>query len=465
MTDQAEPAASAAPATAKGVAGWALFLLMVVYTSNFIDRQVLGILQPSIRQDMHFTALQSGLLGGPAFALFYSILGIPIARLAERFNRVTIISISMALWSVMTAACGLATGFWPLFFSRMGVGVGEAGCSPAAQSLISDYYPAQKRSTALAIYSLGIPLGTLFGALAGGWLNEFFGWRNAFFVVGLPGLLLAVIARVVLRDPPRGRFDPTPSTGVATPPLSVVFKRLFGLPSWRHLAFAAGLCSLVGYGAAYFAVQFLIAGFHLDKGIAATGYGIVGGLGIALGTALGGLLTDFASRGSKRMYALVPAFGLLIAGPLYAYILFQTDLLRFGWLVLIPLTLQYLYLGPTFAVTHNLVESRMRASSTALLFLIINLIGLGIGPPLIGWLSDVFGSHAFTGVGDYAKACPGGFAGKTAAIALKAACNSATYTGIRNAFLVGAGIFVWSGVHYFLAALTLKQDLERTATA
>jgi MFS family permease len=457
MTDQAETGSGAAP-SARGAAGWALFLLMVVYTSNFIDRQVLGILQPSIRQDMHFTALQSGLLGGPAFALFYSILGIPIARLAERFNRVNIISISLGIWSLMTAACGLATGFWQLFFARMGVGVGEAGCSPAAQSLISDHYPPQKRSTALSIYSLGIPFGTLFGAIAGGWLNQFFSWRNAFLVVGLPGLLLALVTRIALREPPRGRFDATPATGVSTPGLSVVFKRLFGNRSWRHLAIAAGLCSLVGYGAAYFTLQFLLAGFHLQKGVAATGYGLVAGLGIAIGTALGGLLTDFAGRHNKRMYALIPALSLFVAGPLYAYVLFQTDITRFALLALIPLVLQYFYLGPTFAVTHNLVEPRMRASATALLFLVINLIGLGIGPPLIGWLSDLFGARAFTAAGVYAQVCPGGFAGPTADAALKGACAAATYTGIRNAFLVGAGIFVWSGVHYLIAALTLKKE-------
>jgi len=454
------------PGLGAGYKTWALFVLTTIYTSNFIDRQIIGTLAQKIKEDLHLSDRDIGWISGLAFAVLYSILGIPIARLAERTNRVTIISISLALWSGFTAACGLATNFIQLFLLRVGVGIGEAGCSPSAQSLISDYFPPRIRSTALSIYSLGIPLGALFGALLGGKIAQTWGWRAAFMVVGLPGLLLAVLCRLTLKEPVRGGYDPVPATGEATPSLLTVLARLMRAKAFPHMAFGAALGSFAGYGIAFFSIPFLLRGpFHLDLATAGAAYGLVGGLAAAVGVFLGGAITDLIGRLSPRAYALVPGFGFLACAPLYVWAFQQHDLISMASIVIAPLILQYLYLGPTFAVTHNLVEPRMRATATALLFLPINLIGLGLGPPFVGWLSDMLGQQRFTtvhGAGVFKALCPGGIAPKGADAALGAACHLASFDGVKWAIIITAGgVYAWAGLHYLLAARSVKRDLER----
>lgn len=451
----------AGPGLGGGYKAWALFILVVVYTSNFIDRQIIGTVAQQLKADLKLDDGQIGLLSGIAFALLYSVLGVPIARLAERFNRTTIISVSLALWSGFTAACGLATSFTQLFLTRVGVGIGEAGCSPSAQSLLSDYYSPGKRSTALAIYSLGIPLGSLFGAFLGGKIAQEYGWRAAFMIVGLPGLLLAIIVKLTLKEPARGTWDAAPATEKA-PSLWAVLKRLLGKPAWIHIAAGATLSSFAGYGIAFFAVPFLLRGpFGLDLATAGGAYGLVGGLAAAVGVALGGLVTDLIGKGSKTAYAIVPGVGFLIASPLYVMAFLQPTLMGIASWVIVPLILQYLYLGPTFAVTHNLVEPRMRASATAILFLPINLIGLGFGPPFVGKLSDFMAQHFFTGGGTFKTLCPGGKAAEGAAASLAQACGAASFDGVKWAILLTAGVvYAWAGLHYLLAARSLKREME-----
>jgi predicted MFS family arabinose efflux permease len=461
MSDQAAQQ-PAGPGLSGGYKAWALFVLVVIYTSNFIDRTIVNILGQSIKVDLKLTDGQLGLLSGLAFAVLYSLMGVPIARLAERFKRTRIITISLALWSAFTAACGLAVNFTQLFALRIGVGIGEAGCSPSAQSLISDYYPPHKRSTALAIYSLGIPLGSLFGALLGGYIAQTFGWRQAFMVVGLPGLALAVIAHLTLKEPARGTYDAVPAGGEKPPGLGKVFARLIGNPSFRHMAFGASLASFAGYGIATFAVPYLLRGpFGLDLATAAGSYGLVGGLAAAAGVFLGGVLTDFAGKHGKASYAVIPGVGFLIAAPLYAFAFMQSDLIKLATFVAAPLVLQYLYLGPTFAVTHNLVEPRMRATATALLFLPINLIGLGAGPPFVGWLSDLIAGRQFAGAGGgFTALCPGGMAPAGSAAALVEQCHTASFEGVKWAIIITAAvIYAWAGIHYLLASRTLKRDM------
>ena len=456
---------TATPGTAlgPGFKSWALFLLLVIYTSNFIDRQIIGTLAQAIKVDLKLTDQDIGMVSGIAFAVLYSILGIPIARLAERRSRTTIIAVSLALWSAFTAACGLATSFIQLFALRVGVGIGEAGCSPSAQSLISDYFPPKVRSTALSIYSLGIPLGSLFGAVLGGRIAQTYGWRAAFVIVGLPGLLLAALCRLTLKEPVRGSYDdPAAETG-APPRFGEVLRRLFAARSFPHVAFGASLGSFAGYGIAFFAVPFLLRGpFHLDIATAGGSYGIVGGLAAAVGVFLGGAVTDLIGRLSPRAYAIVPGLGFLCCAPLYVWAFQQADLISLASIAIAPLILQYLYLGPTFALTHNLVEPRMRATATALLFLPINLIGLGLGPTFVGWLSDRMAQQNFVHVGDFKALCPGGAAAKGADAVLTQACHAASFDGVKWAIVITAGaVFTWAGLHYLLAARTVKRDLAR----
>ncbi len=482
MSDQIEAPGGAAaaqpawsPPAPSGARGWTLFLLLLVYTSNFIDRTILNILGQPIKVDLKLTDLQLGLLTGLAFAAFYVILGVFFGWIADRVRRTTIITLSLALWSGFTAACGLAGSFSQLFLLRMGVGFGEAGCSPASQSLISDYYSPKSRSTALSIYSLGIPFGTLFGALVAGQIAQAFGWRQAFFVVGLPGLALALICQFTLREPKRGAQDQSYDPTAKTPSLGSVFKRLFGNRSFPHMTFGASLGSMASYGIGAFAVPFLLrGGFSPDLRTASAEYGVFGGLAMAIGVFLGGFVTDLAGRGSKRSYALIPGIGFLIAAPLYVLAFQQSDLIKLAMFVFAPLVMQYLYLGPTFAVSHNLVTPRERASATALLFLPINLIGLGVGPPLVGFLSDKIGAHFLNERlhdARFALLCPGGKAAPHppadfhgAAADLAGACHAASFDGVKWAIIFVAGaIYAWAGIHYLLGSITLKRDLERAA--
>ena len=235
---------------------YALAILVMVYTFSFIDRQILSILIEPIKNDLGLSDTQMGLLTGFAFAAFYATLGIPIARFADSSNRRNLIVASLGVWSLFTALSGLALNFWHLLLARIGVGIGEAGCSPSAHSMIADYYPAEQRATALGIYSLGIPLGIMFGLFVGGAMEEAFGWRSALFVVGVPGILLALIVRFTLHEPARGFAEKRTDTGTQ-PGVVETLSYLWQKKSFRHLSFAAGLTAFVGYGFVTWAPAFL----------------------------------------------------------------------------------------------------------------------------------------------------------------------------------------------------------------
>jgi MFS family permease len=461
-----EPRVGVKPAFSEGYTRWALVLLMFVYTSNFIDRTILATLGQPIKVDLKISDASLGLLQGFAFAIFYTILGLPIARLAERRSRVTILSICLVIWSGATALCGAAQTFVQLLACRVGVGVGEAGCSPAAHSLIADYFPPQRRSSALAVYAFGIPLGSTIGAVSGGWIAENLSWRIAFFVVGLPGLALALIARLLLREPPRGLSEVGSVAAQAdapTPSALAVAKRMWSAPSFRHMTMGAMLISVTGYGVGAFAQPYFIRQFHL--GLAQVGliYGLVTGVSNGLGTLLGGFVTDWAARHDRRWYALAPGFGFLIAMPFYlaAYLAGAWPMAMI--LLLVTGVFSYAYLGPTFGVMHNLVEPRMRATATALLFFVLNLIALGGGPYFTGLFSDLFAQHAFTQahLGQFLSVCPGGVAPKGAPAAAKALCLATSAHATRMAILVTFGFGAWGAIHYFLAALRIREDMVR----
>jgi MFS family permease len=380
---------------------YVLVLLTLVYALNFIDRQILVILQESIKADMDLSDTQLGLLTGFAFAVFYVSVGIPIARWADAGNRRNIISLAIAVWSAMTALSGFTNNFFQLLLARIGVGVGEAGGSPPAHSIISDYYPPEQRGTALSFYSTGVYIGVLLGFLIGGWINHTFGWRMAFLVVGLPGILVALLVRLTIREPLRGQ-----SEAVKLDPNSVnqgakfadTMAALWQLRSFRYFSVGAGLAAFISYGTGNFMPSFLIRshGFsNLDVGASLA---LIAGFGGGLGTFLGGYIADKLGAKDIRWYMWISALPAAISLPMLLIALFSAN----TTLVLVFLFFTTLfgafYLGPTIATTHTLLSPRMRAMGSAVLFLILNLIGLGMGPLFVGFLSDTltpqFGSEA-----------------------------------------------------------------------
>ncbi|MEQ8689991.1 MAG: MFS transporter [Pseudomonadales bacterium] len=409
---------------------YALGLLTVVYIFNFIDRQIVVILQESIKQDLGLMDWQLGMLSGFAFAVFYVTMGVPIARIADKGSRRNVISISLALWSAMTAVCGLVNNFWQLLLARIGVGVGEAGCSPPAHSIISDMYPVEQRATALSVYNMGINFGVFIGFLAGGWINEYLGWRLAFLYVGIPGVLFAVFVRMTLKEPPRGMSETKPLSDSA-PALMDVFRLLWNRISFRHMAMAAGLHAFVSYGVGGWMAPFLQRVHELGSGETANWLAPVAALPAALGAFLGGYLCDRYGKTDTRMYIWIPAGAILVALPFQLVAYFMVDH-RVAMLVYsIPVLLNACYLGPMLAMTHGLVSLRMRAVASSVLFLVLNFIGLGLGPLVTGILSDVF--SVTMGPGE----------------------------GLRWALVIVTLANVWAAAHYLRAAKYLRSDLSR----
>jgi MFS family permease len=410
---------------------YALSVLIVVYTFNFIDRQILSILMEPIKQDLGLSDTQLGLLSGFAFAMFYATLGIPIARYADRSNRRNLIALALAVWSAMTAVSGLAQNFWHLLLARIGVGVGEAGCSPPAHSMIADYYPAESRATALGLYSLGIPVGILFGFLAGGWINEFFGWRTAFFVVGIPGLVLAVVMRLTVREPPRGMAEGRASTGVQ-PSIGETFRYLWAKRAFRHLAIGGALTAFVGYGVTSWFPSFLMRSHGMQTGEIGTWLGLILGIPGGIGIVAGGWLADRFGARDQRWYMWIVAIALLACVPFSVGVyLAPTATLALLFLI-IPVALGNFYQATTFSQVQGLSTLRMRAVAAAVLLFILNIIGLGLGPQVTGILSDAMRPQ----FGD---------------------------ESLRYSLLICGLVNVWAAWHYYLAGRYLREDLAATA--
>ena len=409
------------------VRNYALGVLVVVYTFNFIDRQILSILLEPIKQDLGLSDTALGMLTGFAFALFYATLGIPIARLADRGNRRNIIAWSLTIWSAMTALSGIAQNFWHLLIARIGVGVGEAGCSPPAHSMIADYFPAENRATALGIYSLGIPVGILFGFIAGGWLNEFFGWRVAFFVVGVPGILLALLVRWSLREPDRGMAEGR-QANADQPGIMETFTYLYQKPSFRHMAIGGGLTAFVGYGIVTWVPSFLIRSYGMDTGEVGTYLGLILGIPGGIGIALGGYLADRYGAKDTRWYLWVVTVALLIAVPITVGVYLSSSATASLLFLILPVLLGNFYQATTFSQAQGLVPLRMRAVAAAVLLFILNIIGLGAGPQMVGVVSDLLAPT----YGD---------------------------ESLRYALLALSFVNIWAAYHYYLAGKTLKQDL------
>jgi MFS family permease len=454
MTDTAEGAASAAPAAYPGQGtkpyrAYVLMALLTVYTFNFIDRVVVSILQEDIKREFDLSDLQLGLLGGPAFAVLYTFLGIPLARLAERYNRMTLLSVCVALWSAMTAACGFASSYAMLFAARIGVSVGEAGCTPPAQSVISDYFPADKRATAISVYALGVPVGSMLAAIGGGLMLEYFGWREAFIVLGLPGLLLAIVIKLTVKEPVRAGSI----SGIKAPSFVAAFQALAKKPTFWHIALGSAVASFVGYGVGQYLNSYLIRTHELTPLQASQLTGIVLGVAAAFGTFFAGWLADQMIRRHPNALAWLPALGFFIATPFYLVGYMAPNLWIGVPFLVVGAVTHYFYLGCMYASVQGIVEPRMRATSTAVLLFIVNLLGYGLGPPAIGALSDFLAGFNLQAAGLIAADC-----GKAALLANKTACAVASEFGLRWAIFIGLFGYLWAGVHFLLAWRTLRRD-------
>jgi predicted MFS family arabinose efflux permease len=371
------------------VAGYGLLMLTLVYAFNFIDRQILVILQEPIKQEMGLSDAQLGLLSGFSFALVYITAGIPIAYWADRSNRRNIIAGSLAIWSGMTALSGLAQNYTQLLLARIGVGIGEAGGSPPAHSMISDYYPPAQRATALAIYSTGIYLGVAAGYLFGGVISEVYGWRIAFMVAGIPGILLAVLLVLTVREPVRGRWESAPRAAY-TPGLRETLKLLTSYRSFWYVAAGGGLSAFVTYGTGNFGPSFLMRNHGLTLGEVGVVLGIMSGVGGMLGTFLGGYLTDRFGTKDKRWYLWLPALAGAMVLPLgIPYLLLENTTVAIGFMFF-KLVMANSYLAPALAISHTLVPPAMRALTSAVLLFVFNMVGLGLGPLTVGLLSDFY---------------------------------------------------------------------------
>ena len=407
---------------------YVLGTLVVVYTFNFIDRQILSILLEPIKQELGVSDTQLGMLTGFAFALFYATLGIPIARLADAGNRRNIIAAALAIWSTMTALSGITQNFWQLLIARIGVGVGEAGCTPPAHSILADYYPANQRATALGIYSLGIPLGILFGFIAGGWINEFFGWRVAFFIVGLPGLMLAVMVRLTLTEPRRGMSEGRTVTD-QQPSITETFRFLWSKRSFRHLACGGALTAFVGYGVVTWAPSFLIRSHGMNTGEVGTWLGLILGIPGGIGIVLGGYVADRLGARDTRWYLWVVSVAL-VAGVPFTFGVYLSDNPYPALLYLVlPVALGNFYQATMFSQAQGLAGLRMRSMAAAILLFIINIFGLGLGPQVVGVISD-------------------------------ALQPSYGIESLRYSLLLCGFVNLWAAFHFYLAGRYLASDLE-----
>lgn len=430
----------------------ALALLFLVSFFNYMDRYMLAVLLPAIKADLQLSDTQIGFITGLAFTLFYATMGIPIARLADRYSRKNIIAIALTVWSAMTALCGLAQNFVQLAVARIMVGVGEAGASPPSHSLIADLFPVEKRARALSIYALGAPVGILVGFMLGGWITQLYGWRAALFTVGIPGILVALVVYRKLHEPERGAADGLAHTSEAPPhqagldpasskanglphriempPFWFSLKTLMASPTFRHLSFATGLYTVLWLGVVQWLPSYFTRSFGLEIGTVGTWLAIILSTSQIIGMLLGGWLADRLGATDLRWYVWVPSLAILVSTPMFALtFLTQNPTIAFLSLFL-PFMIGVMQGPPSFAVAQGLADIRMRAMAAALLLLITNLIGGGIGPQAVGIMSDYL---------------------------------SAAYQqdSLRYALLAVSLVFgLWSSLHYFLAGKTIRREFR-----
>ncbi len=418
----------------RGQRGYTLFLLVLVFTSSHIDRQIVGILAQPIKDAFDVTDTQLGLLSGVMFAIFYATLGMPMAMWADRGNRRNIITLSVALWSAMTALCGAAQAFWQMLIARVGVGVGEAGSNPPSHSIIADLYPPESRGTAMAIFATGVNLGIMLGYLIGGWVNEWLDWRWAFAVAGLPGLAIAAIVRFTLTEPPRGYSEPH-KTVLQPPPFFEVARTMWSSSIIRHTVAGGTLSAFAGYAVVAWVPTFFIRLHELGSGEVGTILALQVGLLGGLGTFAGGWLADRLAVRSEGYRAWVVTGAAVIYAP-FAWVAFTAENTALAIAAFsVPAAIGGVYIGCGFAIIQNQIAPQMRSVTAAINLFILNIIGLGLGPVTVGAISDAMQTtHGVSslGIGLCVMAC----------------------------------VMLWSGVHYGVAGVLLHRlKIHRQASS
>ena len=416
--------------------GYVLAVLFLGYVVNVMDRGVLAVLLQSIKQEFSFSDTELGILSGITFAFFYSTLGIPIAMLADRTVRKNVLAACCALWSAMTALCGLAVGFWSLAAARAGTAVGEAGGSPPSHSLISDYFKREERATALSIYALGVPVGAMIGQFLGGWSNQWYGWRMTFLLIGLPGLAVAALVYFTIREPARGHSDQAAksATKADAPPIKDVLAFLWSYVSFRHMCLAAALHSVVWYSGSQLNGAHFARYHQMQSGEYGTWLALFSIIG-AIGTLLGGILSDRLSTKFKdhRWYMWVPGIATLIMVPFQFTSYLSHDL----WVVVPSFCVMFIFasmfFGPSFAVTQGLATLRTRAVATSILLFVQTFIGLGLGPLLAGMMSDYLQGRGLSEANGLAYGL--------------------VVIGLAN---------IWAAGHYFWGARAIRENFANT---
>lgn len=457
---ESEPGEAAPPSgKARRYAFYVLVMLLLVNVFNYLDRGILGILQEPIKRDLRLTDFQLGMISGPAFALMYSIAGIPIARVAERGDRSIILSTALALWSGMTALCGLATSYVHLALCRVGVGMGEGASLPTSHSLISEYFPPRQRGMAMSVFGMGIPVAGFFAPMLGGFIAATLGWRAAFMIVGLPGVVLALVLGLTLKDPRRE----AKKRGEVAPPAGKFLTDLKWLFSQRPFVFL--FIGSAFFGQAISGTNFFTASFFIRQyGLSVAQAGIVSSIGLGLaglvGTVLGGYFSDRFAGKYGRSYFLIPGIGAGLAGALFL-ITFSRD----TW----PVAMAFLILanvatdlknGPNMAAPQQIAPANMRATASALTMFGVTVCGTALGPIILGAISDaVAGANFSVSLGQFADACPGGRPVAGAAESLKAACATASAAGMRAGLMVISAIYFAAMTFFFLAAWSKREAL------
>ena len=452
---------------------YVLSALTLIYIMNFVDRGLLAVVGPDLVPELGISDTQFGLLTGFGFALLYTIVGIPLARYADKAHRVWIMSVCVALWSLMTALCGLATevtvgsvtigAFWILLMCRVGVGIGEAGCTPPANSLIADSYAPRDRSQALGVYAMGVTLGTMFANLIGGWVTDAFDWRTAFFVVGLPGLLLAVVFKLTVKEPPRGYTDPTGTQSKEQVTFGEAISELTTKPAFWLMTGGATVAAFCGYGISSFQSIFLVRAHEITAGEAAIWINAPVSLSSAIGTFVTGWLATKLYKKHPGAIAWLPAAGLALSVPFYVFAFTTQNLLYAAIGLIIAGFVKYGYLAAQYTIGQGVVSMRVRATATAVLLFVVNLIGYGFGPLFIGAISDIFFVNGVAELGVAAEEltrnqCHPRVIEELSGN-LQSVCGEVYAQSLQSAMVIMALLYIASSLFFLLTWPRLQKDM------
>lgn len=434
-------------------------VLFLASLLNFADRAVFSVLAQTIKTDLRLTDLQLGLLQGLVFALLYAVAGMPIARIAERRSRTGVIALATAVWSAATFATGLAGGFVQLALARLVVGLGEAGFTPPAASLVADVVPHGRRASTMSVVQLGSPAGALAGAILAGLIAAHWNWRSAFLLFAVPGFVVALLLVMLVREPARGQFDHASQAGPEAPSFGEFLRTVRATPALRWVI-AGG--SLAGFGmtaVSQFLAVFLARAHHLGVRDTATTFGLISGIALSLGLLGGSFGTDLLARRDPRWPAWGSAIGLTLTPPLYWLAFHAPDLPTAFALLLVAGTMLILFYGPTYGLIQNLLPARMRASGMALFTLLYTLVGAGLGPVFVGAMSDMLASSHYAGV--YVLACPKGLPLPGSGEAAAEACRAASTAGLRGALSIAVTAHFAAALCFLRAAAMLRPGQSR----